>query len=142
MDLPVTNLDELRAEISRLRGLEQEQAAAISKRFGSPSAVFSTIFSLFPKKSSSTGEKTPGLFDQDFVALIARFVVPFTLNRTLFRHSNFLVKALVGLISQKAAHFITEDSLVSLWETVKSLFKNKSDDIPEHRAIPALSETY
>jgi len=141
MDLPITNLDELRGEISRLRGLEKEQSAAISKRFSSPSALFSTIFSLFPK-SSSGGEKSPGFFDQDLVGLIARFVLPFTLNRTLFRHSNFIVKALVGLVSQKAARFITEDSLIALWDKVKVIFKSKSDEIPEHRAIPALSETY
>jgi hypothetical protein len=130
-------------EISRLKGLEAEQTIAIGKRFNSLSAIFSTIVSLFPKSTTAAdGEKSPGFFDQDIVGLLSRFVLPFALNKTIFRHSNFVVKALVGLVSQKASHFITEESVAALWEKVITLFKSKSADIPEHRAIPALSETY
>jgi hypothetical protein len=142
MDLPIKNIDDLRIEIYRLKGLEQEQSIALGKRFSSPSALFSTILSLFPKSQAADGEKGSGFFDQDIVGLISRFLLPFTLNKTLFRNSNFLVKTLVGILSQKASHFITEDSISNLWHTVRSFFKSKSDEIPEHRAIPALSETY
>jgi hypothetical protein len=142
MDLPIKNIDDLRIEIYRLRGLEQEQSIALNKRFSSPSALFSTIFSLFPKSRAVDGEKSSGFFDQDIVGLISRVVLPLVLNKTLFRHSNFIIKAAVSILSQKASHFISEDSLTSLWEKAKALFKSKTDDIPEHRAIPAFSETY
>src|ERR1700685_3179184 len=140
MDLPIKTVDDLRTEIYRLRGLEQEQSIAIGKRFSSPSALFSTLVSLFPRSTNANGEKS-GFFDQDLVGLLSRFILPFTLNKTIFRHSNFIVKTLVGLVSQKVSHFITEDSLMGLWDKVKTLFKSKEETTPEHRAIPALSET-
>jgi hypothetical protein len=142
MAAPIKNIDDLRIEISRLRGVEQEQSIALNKRFSTPSALFSTLLSLFPKSPVQDGEKSQGFFNQDIVGLISRFILPFTLNKTIFRHSNFIIKTLVGIVSQRVSHFITEDSLMGLWEMVKSLFKSKTDDIPEHRAIPALSETY
>jgi len=143
MDLPIKNIDDLRIEIYRLRGLEQEQSIAISKRFSSPSALFSTIFSLFPKSHTADGEKSSGFFDQDIVGLISRVVLPLVLNKTLFRHSNFIIKAVVSILSQKASHFISEDSVSGIWNTVKLLFKSKaSNEIPEHRGVPAFSETY
>ncbi|HEY5327470.1 MAG TPA: hypothetical protein VIJ27_10765 [Mucilaginibacter sp.] len=143
MDLPIKNIDDLRIEIYRLRGLEQEQSIALNKRFSSPAALFSTIFSLFPKSHIVDGEKSQGFFDQDIVGLISRVVLPLLLNKTLFRHSNFVVKAVVSILSQKASHFFSEDSVASIWNIVKSLFKSKEEEeIPEHRAIPAFSETY
>ena len=142
MELPIKTIDHLRTEISRLKSVEKEQGAAISKRFSSPSALFSTIFSLFPKSNNVAGEKIGGFFEQDFVGLISRFLLPLTLNKTLFRNSNFITKAIVGLVSQKASHFITEESVVGLWDKIKTLFKNKEGETPAHRGVPAFSETY
>jgi hypothetical protein len=118
MDLHIRNIDDLRSEVARLKGLEQEQKEALSKRFAGPSAIFSTFMSLFPKSPGGAS-----LFhNQDIVGLLSRFALPFTLNKTLFKNSNFLVKSLVGLVSQKASHFISEDSVGSLWDKAKSLF--------------------
>jgi len=124
MDLPINNINDLRDEITRLKVIEQEQGAALGKRFSSPSAIFSTVLTIFPKKEAAEGENT-GFFHQDFVGLLSRIVLPFTLNKTLFRNSNFIVKTLVGLVSQKASHFISEDSVVGVWDKVKSIFKKK-----------------
>jgi hypothetical protein len=144
MDYPIRNIDDLRGEIYRLKDLEQEQSIALGQRFKSPSALFSTLLSLFPRSVNADGTKSSGFFDQDLVGLISRFVLPFTLNKTLFRNSNFIIKALVGIVSQKASHFISEDSVAGIWDKVKSLFKSKTskDTIPEHKGIPDLSETY
>jgi len=142
MDVQVRNINDLRSEIERLRGMEREQSIAIGQRFSSPSAIFSTIFSLFSSHSGATGEKT-SIFDQDIVALLSRFILPFTLNKTLFRNSNFLVKTLVGLVSQKASHFITEDTVTGIWDKIKNLFNRKSDEeTPEHKGVPSFSESY
>ena|ERR1700761_7133250 len=134
-DLPINNHTDLRNEILRLQGIEREQSIAIKQRFNSPGALFSTLFSLFPKGDEN--DKSGGVFNQDFLGVISRFVIPFTLNKTLFRHSNFLVKALVGLISQKASHFISEDSVESVWDKAKGLiskipdiFKDKKPNKP------------
>jgi hypothetical protein len=143
MDQPIKNIEDLRLEIYRLKGVEREQSMALNKRFNTPSALFSTLFSLIPTRSKTAdGEKNNGFFDQDIVGLISRVALPFLLNRTLFRNSNFIVKAIVSIISQKASHFISEDSISGIWQMISALFKTKSEETPEHRAIPALSETY
>jgi hypothetical protein len=143
MDLPIKNISDLRGEIYRLKELEQEQSVALGLRFKNASALISTIGSLFPRSVNAEGKST-NFFDQDIVGLISRFVLPFTLNKTIFRNSNFLIKTLVGLVSQKASHFISEDSVTGLWDKVKSLFnkKEKKNDNPELNSIPPLSETY
>jgi len=139
MDVPIRNIDNLRAEINRLKEAERQQSTAISQRFSSLSSVFSTIASIFPKGNPLTGAK--GFFEQDIVSLLSRIVLPFTLNKTIFRNSNFLVKTLVGVLSQKASRYINEETITSLWDKVKSLFDKKEEERPEHRAIPAFSES-
>ncbi|MDB4918686.1 hypothetical protein [Mucilaginibacter sp.] len=143
MDVPIGNINDLRNEILRLKGQEREQSVAIGLRFKNFSSTISTLGSLFPRSFSADGKST-GFFDQDLVGLISRFVLPFTLNKTIFRHSGFLVKALVGLVSQKASHFISEDSVMGLWDKIKTLFaaKEKKSKNPERNTIPPLSETY
>lgn len=143
MDIPVRNIDDLRNEISRLKGLEQEQSMALTQRFRSPGAIFSSIISIFHTPANAGGHKETGFFDQDIVSLISRFVLPFTLNKTIFRNSGFIIKTLVGLVSQKASNFINEDTVVGLWDKAKSLFKSKTpEETPAHKAIPPLSESY
>jgi hypothetical protein len=135
-DVAINNVVDLKAEIVRLRLLREAQGAAIKQRFSSPSAIFSTVVSVFPKGSGSKYD----IFHQDFLGIISRIVLPLALNKTLFRNSNFLIKALVGFASQKASHFISEDSIMGLWDKVKSMFEKKE----KHKdyGIPPDSETY
>lgn len=118
-DLPILSHQDLKNEIYRLKGLERERGAEIKARFNGPGAIFSTIFSLF---KSDPNDKDGGIFQQDFLGVISRFAIPFALNKTLFRNSNFIIKALVGLVSQKASHYISEDSVESVWDKAKGLF--------------------
>jgi hypothetical protein len=126
MDAQIRSIDELRLEISRLKGLEREQAIAIRHRFSSIPAIFSTFFSLFPK--SNTAEKIGGAAGSgiDLIQLISSFVLPFTLNKTLFKGSNFLVKALVRLASQKVSQYINKKNLGFIWEKIKSFIPEKT----------------
>ncbi|MEN0052902.1 MAG: hypothetical protein AAGC65_04500 [Mucilaginibacter sp.] len=136
MNTPINDINELREEIARLKGVESQQGLALAARFNSPSALFSTIGSLFSGKDD--GIKHPGFFNQDILGLLSRIVLPVTLNKTLFKHSNFLVKTLVGLVSQKASNYISEDAVGGIWTKVKALF-NKSDKkkpSPNHGSLP------
>lgn len=119
---PIRNCSDLKAEIYRLQGIEEEKRSVLQKHFSSPGAIFSTIFSLF--KSNTPEDKDSSLFNQDFVGMLSRIVLPFALNKTLFRKSNFVIKALVGLVSQKASHYISEDSVTGIWDKAKGLFSN------------------
>jgi len=126
MDLAIKNIDDLRLEIYRLKGLEEEQRFSLKQRFSSFSSIFSTILSLFPRGQSEEGTKSDGIFGLDIVQLISGIVLPFTLNKTLFRKSNFVTKALVRYISTRASKFINESSVGQLWSKLKPLFPGKT----------------
>jgi hypothetical protein len=127
--LAIRNSRDLKAEIFRLEELSKQQGATLRSHFSSPGAIFSTIFSMFSKPSAAEDEKSGGIFSQDFLGLISRFVLPLALNKTIFKNSNFLVKALVGLVSQKASHYISEDSVGSVWHKVAAAFEGHSGGI-------------
>ncbi|WP_214073692.1 hypothetical protein [Mucilaginibacter sp. dw_454] len=120
--LPINSHADLKNEIYRLKGLEREKGLEIRGRFNGPGAIFSTIMSVFGRHDPSISGPEGGIFQQDFLGILSRFVLPFALNKTLFRNSNFIIKALVGLVSQKASHYISEDSVESVWDKAKGLF--------------------
>jgi hypothetical protein len=132
MSYQIRSINDLQDEIFRLKTIESQQSTALRARVSSPSAIFSSVMSLFPRSVDSDGVRNPGLFHPDIINLISRFVIPLTLNKTLFKNSNFLVKTLVGLVSQKASNYVNEDSVSGVWGTVKGLFekftKKKSKD--------------
>jgi len=136
MDILIQNVNDLKVEIARLKNQEVEQAVALKARFSSPAAIFSTAMSLFPKSPTVDGVKNESFFSQDFLGLISRIALPLTLNKTIFKHSNFLVKTLVGILSQKASHYISEDSVTGIWDKAKALF-NKFTKKKEEAEAPA-----
>jgi hypothetical protein len=119
MDLTVKNIDDLRSQIAWLKSVEKQQGMAIRQRFNGPVSVISTILSLFPKAQEGEEKKGGGSFAPDIVQLLSGFLLPFTLNKTIFRRSNFIVKALVKLISKKASRFINESSVGHFWDKIK-----------------------
>jgi hypothetical protein len=136
MDISIKNSSDLKAEILRLRLLNNQQGADISARFNSPSAIFSTFLSLFPKRHSD--DSKGNILNQDFVGILSRILLPLMLNKTIFRNSNFIIKGLVGFLSQKASHFISEESVMGLWDKIRSLI-GKKDRNPDY-GIPPESE--
>jgi hypothetical protein len=85
------------------------------------------------------------------VSNIARMVFPFLLNTTLFKKSNFITKAIVTFVSQKAARQVNTTVISGIVEKVKSWFEHKRN-IQAKKAhtkayntdygIPPDSETY
>jgi hypothetical protein len=143
METPIKHIHDLKVEIARLKNLEVEQAVALKARFHSPSAILSTAMTLFPKSPTVDGIKGAGFFNQDFLGLISRIALPLTLNKTLFKNSNFIVKTLVGILSQKASHYISGEAVGGVWDKAKSIFskftKKKDDD---REIIPAYAKYY
>jgi hypothetical protein len=131
MDLHITNISDLQAEIFRLKALEKEQTIALKSRFNSPSAIFSTVLTIFPRSNDTDAIKGTSIFHPDMLNLVSRFILPLALNKTLFKHSNFLVKTLVGLVSQKASNYVSEETVTGVWDKAKALFakftKKKED---------------
>jgi hypothetical protein len=131
MDALIKNSWDLKEEIVRLKELEKKQGAALVTRVNSPGAVFSTVYSIFSSSKPNPGGSKTNIFNQDFVSVISRFLIPITLNKTLFKNSGFIVKALVGLLSQKASGYVNEDAVVSIWDKVKGLLGKKSEKVDQ-----------
>jgi hypothetical protein len=147
MDAVIYNVSDLKDEIDRLKASKKVQEEAIASHFKSPGAIFHTITSAF--KSSPSANTSGGILGggQDIVSLLSRFVLPLVLNKTLFRSSNFIIKTIVGLLSQQASGFINEKSIGTLWDKVKSIIPNITPKKKPKKAtvdygIPPYSETY
>jgi hypothetical protein len=135
----INNIDDLRAEIALVKIQKKEQELAIKEHFSSPTAIFNTVFS-----GLTTPAVKKALFDpEELVALVSRLFLPFALNKTFFRNSNFLVKILVGLVSQQASGLINQNTVATVWDTIKSLIaKTTGKKKPVDYGIPPDSESY
>jgi hypothetical protein len=142
MDAAIYNATDLRNEIERLKASKKIQEEAIKSHFNGPVAVFHTVSSLF-KGAFSTNDKNSLFGNQDIIGLASRVILPFILNKTIFRSSNFLIKAAIGLLSQKASGFISEESITSVWDKIKSIIpKKKAKKTDVDYGIPPYSESY
>jgi len=121
--IEITNIQELKTEIARLRILEGDQKMVLQQRLNSPAAIFHSLMTVFPKKAGGNRNAAPAILHPDILRLISRVVIPFTLNKTLFRRSNILVKLLVSLVSQKAAGLVSEPAAENLLTKFKAAFK-------------------
>ncbi|TWR29685.1 hypothetical protein FPZ43_07435 [Mucilaginibacter pallidiroseus] len=140
MEPSIKNIHDLKVEIGRLKNLTAEQGIALKARFAGPSAIMATVMSIFPPSPTVDGIRNAGFFKQDFLGMLSRFVLPLTLNKTLFRNSNFIVKTIVGILSQKASGYISEESVGGVWDKVKSVFgkltKKKEEKIAVVVPVP------
>ena len=136
-ELNIDNINDLRAEIVRLRAVRDEQGQALAKRFNTPMTALSTLYTVFPNEAEEVVKND--IFHQDLVGVASRIFLPMLLNSTLFRNSNILIKGLVGLFSQKASDYISEDTVLGIWDKVKTLFEKKKKPAPDY-GIPPESE--
>lgn len=127
MIVPIKSIHDLRNEIVRLETLTVQQEATIKQRFSSPKTIYRTLLSAFPKSAvSESGHslKLNGLLNQDVVAIISKFLLPMTLNKTLFKGSGFITKSIVNFISEKASGYINQESVTSGWDKIKTAVSN------------------
>ena len=120
----ISNSEELKAEIVRLKAIDKEQTLELKKRFNGPKAVFLTLGTVFQKPGEKNRGPLSGYFNPDLLRLVSRFAIPFALNKTIFRNANFLVKLIVDLASQKAASQVSEPAAENLLRQAKTLFKD------------------
>ena len=137
MELAIKDITELRKEIANLQVIETQQSFIIKKRFNSPSAVLATVISLFAKEPGDKAKHT-NLFNKDLVSILSKIVLPFTLNRTIFRNSNFITKFLVNIASQRASSLITQNTVVSFWDKLKNLLPKKPPVAKIQKVTPLL----
>jgi len=128
MIVPIKSIHDLRNEIVRLETLSVQQEAAIKQRFSSPSTIYKTILSAFPKsaESSSTGKPVNlnGIINQDLIGALSKFLLPLTLNKTLFKGSGFITRSIVTFLSRKASGYINQDTVTTGWGKFKAMVSN------------------
>lgn len=127
MIVPIKSIHDLRNEIVRLETLTVQQEATIKQRFSSPKIIYKTLLSVFPKSAvnkSGDGVNVGALLNQDVVATISKFLLPFTLNRTLFKGSGFITKSIVNFLSERASGYINQDTVVSGFDKIKKSVAN------------------
>lgn len=139
----IENLDQLRLEIARVKADYQFQeihlkndAKAYIKQF-SPMNLIKKIFK--PDRLQAIDGQT------NISGSIMSVVLPFLMNKTLFRGSGFITKAVGALISGKIGKSLDADHLMSAFNSVKSIFTSKKKDKVAKFAdygIPPDSETY
>src|SRR5579875_587212 len=107
MIVPIKSIHDLRNEIVRLETLNVQQEAAIKQRFSSPSNIYKTILSAFPRSDAGTGKNinAKSLFNQDIISAVSQFLLPLTLNKTLFKGSGFITRSIVTFLSKKASGY-------------------------------------
>lgn len=124
MIVPIKSIHDLRNEIVRLETLNVQQKEAVKQRFSSPKIIYKTFMSLFPSSnedSDGKSSKTSGLLNQDIIGAISKFLLPLTLNKTLFKGSGFITRSVVTFLSKKASGYINQDTVTSGWGKFKDM---------------------
>lgn len=157
MSTKINNIDELRAEIARLKRLKEEQElylgvqyTLLNNKLSAPYRVISSIISRMPGyelvkglvSSSSQGGSDNHKKNEnssDWLTRTLQLGLPLVLNRTLLKKSGWLNKSLVLFASEAAAGQINQNSVASaiskLTEFVKPKKKKK-----QHKDVPPLEE--
>lgn len=123
MIVPIKSIHDLRNEIVRLETLTVQHEATLKQRFSSPSAIYKAFLSALPKSAvnkSGSSVKLGGLLNQDMISTVSKYLLPLTLNKTLFKGSGFITKSIVNFLSQRASGYINHSSVLSGWDKIKS----------------------
>ncbi|WET71152.1 hypothetical protein [Sphingobacterium sp.] len=159
----IRNLQELKAEIFRLKALKNEQEVYLKTQFTllnnkieAPIRFFNTLKDNIPgvnivqqlfSKSSNP--------DSDWLTKTLRIGVPFVMNRLFLKNTGVFKKALMLLLSERAVGQINQDKISGLLSKLTQFIrpkkkKNKAaqaenavikDEVNEY-GIPSYSETY
>lgn len=148
----IHTIEDLRAEIARLKLLKFEQEAYLGDQFNlleykleAPMRLYDRISSFFPsvKDAFLPNGKSMG---SDWVTNSLRVGLPFLFNKVLFRKAGFIKKGLLLLASQQAAGFLNKDRLAEVIDKITSLIhpsnKAKKKKKETDYGIPPDSETY
>jgi len=159
----IRNLQELKAEISRLKTLKNEQESYLKAQFTllnnkieAPIRFFNTLKDNIPGvnivQQLFAKSNNP---DSDWLTKTLRIGVPFVMNRLFLKNTGVLKKALMLLLSERAVGQINQDKISGLLSKLTQFIrpkkkKNKAaqaenavikDEVNEY-GIPSYSETY
>jgi hypothetical protein len=140
----IRSLEELHAEVNRLKTeciIKEDQLLIDTKSF---------IKTFSPMSLVKRFVNPQGLFKLDektnISGNIMSLILPFIVNKTVFRGSGLITKAISALVSRKVGKSLDAEHLTELYAKVKSWFskketKEKTVEFADY-GIPPDSETY
>ncbi len=160
----IRNLQELKAEILRLKTLKNEQELYLKAQFTllnnkieAPIRFFNTLKNNIPGaniiQQMFAKSNNP---DSDWLTKTLRIGVPFIMNRLFLKNTGVFKKALMLLLSERAVGQINQDKISGLIGKLTSFIRPKKkkknkfaqtenaaikDEVNEY-GIPSYSETY
>src|SRR5690554_281102 len=148
----IRNVDELKAEISRLKLLQAEQESYLSDQFvllqdkiESPFRLLNKLTSWFPKINNELSSFGATDSNSDWLTNSLRVGLPFLFNKVLFRKAGFIKKALLLVATQKMAGGINQDKITKIIDKIADIIRPKSKNTNKPRrdyGIPPDSESY
>jgi len=148
----IRNVDELKAEIARLKLLQKEQESYLSDQFillkdkvESPIRFFNKITSWFPKLTNNINSFGSSDLNSDWVTNSLRIGLPFLFNKVLFRKAGFIKKALLLVATQKMAGGLNQDKITKIIDKITDIIRPKAKKTRKRTkdyGIPPDSETY
>src|SRR5690606_10421415 len=134
----ITNIEELTAEIARLKIQKNEQQAflinqydLLSAKISAPARIMNLVFSRVPGVGalkgifSGIGAVSNAKSKSDWLTKTLQFGLPIFLNKTLLKNAGWLKKAVVLLASESAATNINKAKISTVIDSITNFIKPK-----------------
>lgn len=150
-ETPIKNLNDLRAEITRLNALAREQERYLGEQYrlfndkiAAPMRFVRSIADWIPGAGVARGLFAGRKEGEDWVSRLLRIGLPVVLNRTFLRHSGLFKRALVTLLSSQAAGTLNKDRIAAIVSKLAAWIRPSRRKHPKDvdYGIPPDSETY
>lgn len=145
---PIESLEQLRAEIQLLKQQRAEQELYFVQKKDNIKEALNSPFTFIKKLGLFLGVNRSTPATSDWSTALARFVVPFILNRTILRGKGALLKSILALISQRMINpsVINQNKLANMAGKLSDwigafLQKSRKKKTVDY-GIPPDSETY
>lgn len=154
MKAKIRNIDELKAEILRLREQRTEMEAdmlidlnKIISKFKMPLLLIGKLGDWASAFAGVKMNKDGTTDNGDWISGIFRVGLPFMINRFIFPKSGLLTKTILGFITQKAAGTVNKDLIRNFLDKISGIVKapkSRKKNGPEltDYGIPPDSEAY
>ncbi|TAF46341.1 MAG: hypothetical protein EAZ51_02275 [Sphingobacteriales bacterium] len=147
----IKTIADLRAHINTLEIKKNEHEIFLQPKINAIKSTllfglntYHRIFGFFIGQTPFKLKGAKNIYQNDWVNLLSRFILPYILNKLFLKKSNFIVKALISLLSQAAITSVNKSSVANLVDKITQFVKSKThkkqtdcDNIP-----PPNSETY
>lgn len=144
----ISNIDNLRLHILELEGRKIEHELYFHNKVENIKTKMKAPLNFINKFKDSVFGKAVNIdhdesHKTDIVNIIARLLLPLSLNKLLFKKSNFLTKSLVSIFSQKVVSSLNKNTLSAVVDELTGFIKSKTKNNKEvNYGIPPDSETY